>query len=165
MGARRAGIPIAHTCVVYAADGADGGIFFRKVAALKVFTRGADPALQVFDPALAPRSGETVIVKQYASAFFGTSLASTLRTAGVDTILVAGVSTSGCIRATALDACQNGFIPIVVADAVGDRDRRIHEANLFDLDAKYADVVPLSAACQFLRKWKRIRVGSPGRRK
>ena len=163
--ARRAGIPIAHTRVAYAADGADGGIFFRKVGALRVFAEGGDPALQAFDPALVPRPGETVIVKQYASAFFGTSLASTLRVAGVDTILIAGVSTSGCIRATALDACQNGFIPVVVADAVGDRDRKVHEANLFDLAAKYADVVPLSAACQFLRKWKRMDAGSSARRK
>jgi nicotinamidase-related amidase len=160
--ARRARIPIAHTCVSYAPDGADGGVFFRKVAALKVFAQGADPALQAFDPALTPKPGEIVVVKQYASAFFGTSLASTFRTLGVDTILIAGVSTSGCIRASALDACQNGFIPVVVADAVGDRDRKIHESNLFDLDAKYADVVPLSAACQFLRKWKRI--GADGRR-
>jgi nicotinamidase-related amidase len=157
--ARRAAIPIAHTRVAYAADGADGGIFFRKVAALKVFTDGADPALQAFDPALEPRPGETVIVKQYASAFFGTSLASTLRVAGVDTVLIAGVSTSGCIRATALDACQNGFVPVVVADAVGDRHRKIHEANLFDLDAKYADVESLSKTCQYLRKWKRTNTG------
>jgi len=162
--ARSAGIPIAHTRVAYAADGADGGIFIRKVRALRVFAQGGDPALQAFDPVLEPRPGETVIVKQYASAFFGTSLASTLRVQGVDTLLIAGVSTSGCIRATAIDACQHGFIPIVVADAVGDRDRRVHEANLFDIGAKYADVASLSEACAQLRKWKRTGAVKPARR-
>jgi len=162
--ARSAGIPIAHTRVAYAADYADGGVFIRKVPALRVFAQGGDPALQAFDPALEPRPGETVIVKQYASAFFGTSLASTLRVMGVDTLLIAGVSTSGCIRATAIDACQYGFIPIVVADAVGDRDRRVHEANLFDIGAKYADVVPLSEACAQLRKWQRMGAAKPVQR-
>lgn len=163
--ARRAGIAVAHTRVAYAADGADGGIFYRKVGALRVFAEGADPALQAFDPALVPLPGETVVVKQYASAFFGTSLASTLRVAGVDTLLIAGVSTSGCIRATAVDACQNGFIPLVVSDAVGDRDRRVHEANLFDIGAKYADVVTLSEACAHLRKWKRMAPARAARQK
>lgn len=153
--ARAAKIPIAHTRVAYAADCSDGGVFIRKIKALHLFAEGGDPALQAFDPALEPLPGETVVVKQYASAFFGTSLAPTLRAKGVDTLLIAGVSTSGCIRATAIDACQNGFIPIVVADAVGDRDRNVHEANLFDIGAKYADVVSLAEACAQLDKWKR----------
>lgn len=144
--ARVARIPVVHTCVRYAAGGADGGVFMRKVPALKVFAADADPAFGAFAPEVAPAPGEVVIVKQYASAFFGTSLASTLTALRCDTVLIGGVSTSGCIRATALDACQHGFAPMVVRDAVGDRTAAIHEANLYDLQAKYADVVTLDEA-------------------
>ena len=136
---RVAGIPIIHTRVEFQPDGANGGVFFRKVDALKCFIEGnplGEPG-----PGLEPQPGEVVVTKQYASAFFGTSLASTLTALGVDTLIHAGVSTSGCVRATALDACQHGFVPIVVREAVGDRDQGVHDANLFDLDAKYADVV------------------------
>jgi nicotinamidase-related amidase len=93
-----------------------------------------------------------VVTKQYASAFFGTSLASTLTALGVDTLLIAGVSTSGCVRASAVDACQHGFIPLVVREAVGDRHSAPHEANLFDLQAKYAEVVGLDQALQYLQR-------------
>ena len=124
------------------ADGVDGGIFFRKVPALRVFCSG-NP-LGYYVPALAPRADEPVVTKQYASAFFGTSLASTLRAQGIDCLLLAGMSTSGCVRASAVDAMQNGFIPVVVADACGDRHPSPHEANLFDLAAKYADVRTLA---------------------
>jgi nicotinamidase-related amidase len=148
--ARHAGIPILHTNVRYQAGGRDGGVFFRKLPALACFADGADPGLGRFDPALEPAPGEPVITKQYASAFFGTSLASTLTAARVDTLLIAGVSTSGCVRATALDACQHGFVPWVVRDAVGDRHPAPHEANLFDLQAKYAEVVPLETALRYL---------------
>jgi nicotinamidase-related amidase len=137
--ARAAAVPVLHTRVRYLPGGADGGIFRRKVPSLWVFDEGCplgEPA-----PSVAPLPGEVVVVKQYASGFFGTSLASTLRAAGVDTVVVVGLTTSGCVRATALDAMQHGFVPIVVRDAVGDRDRRPHEANLLDLQAKYADVV------------------------
>lgn len=144
--ARAKGLLILHTTVRYTPGGVDGGVFYRKAGPLKLFQEGADRHLQEFCPGLAPAPGEPVIVKQYASAFFGTSLASTLHAAGVDCLLIAGVSTSGCVRATGLDACQNGFIPIVVREAVGDRDPRVHEANLFDLNAKYADVVGLDEA-------------------
>jgi maleamate amidohydrolase len=85
-----------------------------------------------------------VITKQYASAFFGTSLASLLLAQGVDCVLLAGMSTSGCVRASAVDAMQHGFIPVVVSDACGDRHAQPHDANLFDLQAKYADVMPLA---------------------
>ena len=91
-----------------------------------------------------------MIGKQYASAFFATPLASHLTAVGVDTLLIAGVSTSGCIRASAVDCCQYGFIPMVVRDAVGDRAPEPHEASLFDLQAKYAKVVSLSAAAAYL---------------
>ncbi len=146
--ARGSGVPVLHTRVEFEPGGADGGIFYRKVQALSVFDRGSPLAEP--PPSLAPQPGEVVLTKQYASAFFGTSLASTLTSRGVDTLVIAGVSTSGCVRATALDACQHGFVPVVVREAVGDRDQRVHEANLFDLDAKYADVVGIDEVLAYL---------------
>jgi nicotinamidase-related amidase len=137
--ARAAGVPVVHTRVRYQPGGLDGGLFRRKVPSLWVFDEGC--ALGEPAPAVAPAPGEVVVLKQYASGFFGTSLASTLRALGVDTTVIVGLTTSGCVRATALDAMQHGFVPIVVRDAVGDRDERPHEANLLDLQAKYADVV------------------------
>jgi nicotinamidase-related amidase len=148
--ARAAGLPVVHTKVVIARGGADAGHFWRKVPALRVFEEGsplAEPA-----PALAPLPGEVVVTKQYASAFFGTTLASTLRALGVDTVVLVGLTTSGCIRASAVDALQHGFVPVVVADAVGDRDPRPHAANLFDLGAKYADVVSEAEAVAALSR-------------
>ncbi len=140
--ARGAGVPVLWTRVEFEPGGADGGIFYRKVGALSVFDRGGP--LGDWLPGLEPEPGEVVITKQYASGFFATSLASSLVAAGIDTAIICGVSTSGCVRATALDACQHGFVPIVVAEACGDRDPEVHRANLFDLDAKYADVEPLT---------------------
>ena len=96
-----------------------------------------------------------MITKQYASAFFGTSLASTLTALGVDTLLIAGVSTSGCVRATGVDACQHGFIPVIVREAVGDRAAGPHEANLFDLQAKYAEVADLATVQRYLGSLRR----------
>ena len=148
--ARAAGIPVLHTNVQYQPGGRDGGVFFRKVPALACFEAGAHPELAAFAEGLEPAAGETVITKQYASAFFGTTLASTLTALGVDTVLIAGVTTSGCVRATAVDACQHGFVPLVVREAVGDRHEAPHAANLFDLQAKYAEVVDLGQAQQYL---------------
>jgi len=152
LAARGAGIPVVHTNVQYQSGGRDGGVFFRKVPALKTFEAGAHPDLAAFAEGLEPVPGETVITKQYASAFFATSLASTLTSLGVDTVLIAGVSTSGCVRASTLDACQHGFIPLVVRDAVGDRHPAPHEANLFDLQAKYAEVIGLRQATDYLKQ-------------
>ncbi len=148
--ARAAGIPVMHTNVVYEPGGADGGVFFRKLPALASFERGRHPELAAFAEGLEPLPGEPVFSKQYASAFFGTKLAEALRALAVDTVLIAGVSTSGCVRATAVDACQHGFVPLVVREAVGDRHPAPHEANLFDLQAKYAEVVSLAAAEKYL---------------
>jgi len=147
--ARRARVPVLHTNVQYQPGGRDGGVFFRKVPALACFEAGARPDLASFAAGLEPIAGETVITKQYASAFFGTSLASTLTSLGVDTLLIAGVSTSGCVRASAVDACQYGFIPLVVREAVGDRHPAPHDASLFDLQAKYAEVVGLETALRY----------------
>lgn len=148
--ARRARIPVLHTNVQYQPGGRDGGVFFRKVPALRCFEAGRHRDLADFAAGLEPADGETVITKQYASAFFGTTLAPTLTALGVDTLLIAGVSTSGCVRASAVDACQHGFIPLVVREAVGDRHAAPHEASLFDLQAKYAEVVGLEQALRYL---------------
>ena len=137
--ARNAEVPVLFTNVVYQPGGADGGLFYRKVPALKLFDRGS--AAGAFPPSLQPRDDETVVTKQYASAFFGTSLASTLTAASIDTLVITGFSTSGCVRATALDALQHGFCPFVVREACADRQPGPHDANLFDLQAKYAEVV------------------------
>jgi maleamate amidohydrolase len=146
--ARAAGVPVIFTNVIYSPGGPEGGIFYRKVPALKLFEQGSP--MGAFPPELTPRAGEVVLTKHYASAFFGTSLASLLTAQGVDTLLITGLSTSGCVRASALDACQHGFLPFVVREACGDRHPSPHEANLFDLQAKYAEVISESAAINHL---------------
>jgi nicotinamidase-related amidase len=129
---------VAGFATVVSARSDSRGVFYRKVPSLRVFDIGSP--LGDFAEGIDPRAGELVIIKQYASAFFGTSLAAL----GADTSIITGVTTSGCVRATTLDAMQHGFIPYVVRDAVGDRDQRPHDANLFDLAAKYAEVVSVS---------------------
>ncbi|NJS14707.1 MAG: isochorismatase family protein [Sphingopyxis sp.] len=146
--ARKAAIPVIFTNVEYMPGGADGGIFYRKIPALKLFERGS--ALGAFPASLTPREDELVITKRYASSFFGTHLAATLTAQGIDTLMITGLSTSGCVRATALDACQHGFLPFVVREACGDRHPGPHEANLFDLQAKYAEVISESEAIAHL---------------
>lgn len=146
--ARQAEIPVIFTNVVYDEDGANGGLFYKKIPALKVFVEGSP--LGAFPPSLQPLKGEQVISKQFASAFFATSLSQMLSDKGVDTLLITGLSTSGCVRATALDALQSGFAPFVVRDACGDRHPAPHEANLFDLQAKYAEVISESEAIALL---------------
>jgi maleamate amidohydrolase len=137
--ARAAGVPVVFTNVLYSAGGVDGGVFYRKVPALQCFL-GHTP-FGAFPPGLSPREDELVISKQYPSAFFGTPLAATLRALEVDTVVIGGFSTSGCVRASALDALQHGFIPYVVREACGDRASGPHEANLFDIQAKIGEVV------------------------
>ena len=138
--ARAAGVPVLFTRVVLQPGLADAGWFAKKVPSLKVFEVG-NPLGDYPAEGPAPLPGEVVVDKQYASGFFGTSLASTLNHMRVDTPYIFGFSTSGCVRATALDALQHGFRPQVVAEASGDREAATHEQNLFDLNAKYADVV------------------------
>jgi len=146
--ARDAGIPVIFTRVEYMPGGRDGGLFYKKVAALSLFQKG-EPMAE-FDPRLRPEAEDIIVTKQYPSAFSGTSLTATLTAMGVDSCIVSGFSTSGCVRASALDALQNGFVPIVVSDACGDRDPAVQKANLFDLGAKYAEVVSLAAAKTYL---------------
>ena len=147
--AREHGVFIIYTNVVYQAGTGNGGRFFEKVAPLKSFVAG-NP-LGAWPTGLAPKDGELVLSKQYPSAFFGTSLASTLTARGVDTLLLTGLTTSGCVRATCVDAVSHGFIPLVVGDACGDRHASPHEANLFDMQAKYAEVIDTARADDYLR--------------
>lgn len=146
--ARAAGVPAIFTRVLYDANGTDGGLFYRKVPALAAYLPG-NP-LGDFPAGFGPLPGEVVVTKQYASAFFGTSLAATLNSLRIDCLLITGFSTSGCVRASALDALQNGFAPFVVRDACGDRAVAPHEANLFDLQAKYAEVIGEQRALELL---------------
>ncbi|WP_338468161.1 isochorismatase family protein [Novosphingobium sp. ZN18A2] len=146
--ARSAGAPVVFTGVTYKPDGSDGGHFFRKVPALQAFVEGSP--LARFPDDLQPSPGDVVITKQYPSAFFDTGLADDLRERGVDTVIVTGFSTSGCVRASALDALQYGFIPFVVSDGCADTRPSAHEANLEDLQAKYAEVIDSMEAMTML---------------
>ncbi len=146
--ARAAATPVVFTNVVYRPDGIDGGVFFRKIPALRSFVEGSP--LGAFPPTLLPRADELVVSKQYPSAFFGTTLAPTLHALGVDTLVITGFSTSACVRASALDALCHGFMPFVVSDACGDRHEAPHNASLFDLQAKYAEVVSEDEAARML---------------
>jgi maleamate amidohydrolase len=136
--ARSRGWPVAHTRVVYAADGSDAGAFTTKVPSLLKLTE--ESTLSAIVPELTPAAGELVIRKRQASAFFGTELAGWLAWRGVDTVLVAGCTTSGCIRASVVDAVSHNFRTVVLTDCVGDRAMAPHEANLFDMGQKYADL-------------------------
>lgn len=146
--ARAARVPVILTNVVYHQSGWNGGRFFEKAMPLRNFTQGNPMA--AWGPGLAPFEDELVVSKQYPSAFFGTSLASTLTAAGVDSVILTGLTTSGCVRASCVDAMSHGFRTAVVAEACGDRHAGPHEANLFDMNAKYADVVSEAETIAFL---------------
>jgi nicotinamidase-related amidase len=147
--AREKRIPIFFTTIEYDEGYRDAGVFIKKIPSLSVLQKGS--RMTEVDERIRPRPGEHVISKKYASAFFGTSLASTLTASRCDTVLITGCTTSGCVRASAVDSCQYGFHTIVVREAVGDRAQGPHEANLFDIDAKYGDVVSLSEALEYLK--------------
>jgi nicotinamidase-related amidase len=141
--ARRAGLPVVYTTVAYD-EGArrSAAAFIDKVPALLTLEAGS--RWVEIDPRVAPRPGEPVLTKLFASAFFGTTLATLLASSGCDGLVVTGASTSGCVRATVVDALQHGYRPAVPREAVGDRNPAAHEANLYDIDAKYGDVVSLA---------------------
>lgn len=134
--ARQRSWPVAHTRVVYAEDGSDAGVFAMKAPGLLKLTEKSP--LSAIVPQLAPRAGELIVRKQGASAFFGTGLAAWLALRRVDTVVVAGCTTSGCIRASVIDCMQYNFRPVVATDCVGDRALGPHQANLFDMGQKYA---------------------------
>jgi nicotinamidase-related amidase len=141
---RQAGVP-----VIFAQAVAEQGIWSRKIPANDILAEGSE-WLQI-DPRLEPEPDDMLLPKKYASCFFGTDLPSRLVSRSVDTLLVAGCTTSGCVRASAVDACSLGLRAIVVEDAVGDRAPLSHRASLFDIDAKYGDVVPSDEALEYLR--------------
>jgi nicotinamidase-related amidase len=142
---RAAGFPVVYTTVAYDEQGREtAAAFIDKVPALLTLEAGS--RWVEIDPRIAPLPGEPVLTKLFASAFFGTELQSLLAAAGCDTLVVTGASTSGCVRATAVDALQHGYRPVVPREAVGDRNPDAHAANLYDIDAKYGDVVSLEEA-------------------
>jgi len=132
-------LPIVFTRIVYADDGSDAGVWCEKAQRLRELTE-ANPASQVID-ILKPREGEIVIRKTQPSAFFDTNLGSLLRGQNVDAVAVVGATTSGCVRATVVDAISANFRPTVISDCVGDRAQGPHEANLFDMQQKYANLI------------------------
>jgi maleamate amidohydrolase len=152
--ARHAGIPVVFTRVAYQAGGLDGGVFYRKIPALSAYL--ANSGLSGFLDELKPEQGDLIITKQYPSAFFGTSLATSLSSLGIDTVILAGLTTSGCVRASCVDAISHGFVPIIVREACGDRHPSPHEASLFDMNAKYGDVETEQAVVGHLKNIRRL---------
>lgn len=140
--ARSGGVPVFYSTICYEEDNAaDAGLWSGKIPALAALLAGSRAAS--IDPRLGRRDDEPVIAKKFASVFFGTGLAERLRAQGIDTLVLAGCTTSGCVRATAVDAISQGYRPVVAREAVGDRWPAAHEQSLVDLEAKYADVVPV----------------------
>lgn len=158
--ARDGAIPVLFTTIAFDPGRLHTSAWLRKATGMAALVAGSP--LVAVDARLAPRAEEVLITKQGASAFFGTDLAALLTSAGVDTVLIAGATTSGCVRATAVDAVQSGFTVLVPRQCVGDRAWGPHEANLFDIDAKYGDVIDVDDAIAYLRSRSR-RVSSDAR--
>jgi maleamate amidohydrolase len=146
--ARAKGLPVVFTTIGYEPSLRDGGLWLQKVPALGDLQVGGHWV--EIDPRLEPREDETVVLKKGASAFFGTNLGAILVSQGIDSVILCGATTSGCIRATAIDLLQHGFPALVPRECVGDRAQAPHEANLFDIQAKYADVVSLEDALAYV---------------
>jgi nicotinamidase-related amidase len=146
--ARAKGLPVVFTTIGYEPGLKDGGLWLQKVPALAELQVGGKWV--AIDARLEPREDETIVLKKGASAFFGTNLAAILISQQVDSVILCGATTSGCIRATAIDLLQYGYPALVPRDCVGDRAQAPHEANLFDIQAKYADVVSLEDALEYV---------------
>jgi nicotinamidase-related amidase len=148
-------LPVVYTTVAYDEAGKQtAAVFIDKVPALLTLEAGS--RWVEIDPRLAPKAGETVVKKLFASAFYRTPLASLLAAQQCDGLIVTGASTSGCVRATAVDALQHGYRVVVPREAVGDRNQAAHEANLYDIDAKYGDVLPTEEVLAFLAARERL---------
>jgi len=148
--AHERGIPVIFSTVIYNDhDLKDAGLWAIKMKGTLTLKAGST-AVEV-DKRLDVRPTDSLLVKKYASCFFGTDLASRLMNLHADTLIITGCTTSGCVRATAVDAVQNGFRPMVVREAVGDRSAAAHDQSLFDLNAKYADVVGLDETLQYMK--------------
>lgn len=147
--ARPQAIPVIFTVIGFEPNHqADGGLWVEKIPTLRRLTRGSTGV--EIDPRLERQASDLVIIKQYASAFFGTPLAPALIAQSIDTLLVTGCTTSGCVRATVVDAISHGFRPIIPLEAVGDRAKGPHQANLFDIGSKYGDVLPFEDVITYL---------------
>jgi len=146
---RAQSLPVIYMTVAYKPDYSDAATFITKVPALEVLVEGTK--MVEIDDRIKPLPNEPVVVKKFGSAFFGTDVDERLKAANVDTAVVVGCSTSGCVRATVIDAMQNGYRTIVVEDGTADRAEGPHRANLFDMDSKYADVVSLDSALESLK--------------
>jgi nicotinamidase-related amidase len=146
--AREKGLPVIFTTIGFEPSLKDGGLWLQKVPSLGDLQLGGHWV--EIDPRLAPRPDETVIVKKGASAFFGTNLAAILISQGIDSTILCGATTSGCVRATAIDLLQYGYPTLVPRECVGDRAQAPHDANMFDIQAKYADVVSLEEALAYV---------------
>jgi nicotinamidase-related amidase len=146
--ARAKGLPVVFTTIGFEPSLKDGGLWLQKVPTLGELQIGG-PWVEI-DPRLEPREDETVVLKKGASAFFGTNLTAILVSQDVDSVILCGATTSGCVRATAIDLLQYGWPTLVPRECVGDRAKAPHEANLFDIQAKYADVVPLAEALAYV---------------
>jgi maleamate amidohydrolase len=160
---RRHGIPIFFTSIAYTHGRIEESLFVRKIPAMDILLVGSD-AVQI-DTRLTPREGEYVIFKEFPSAFAGTPLASHLVTSGVDTIVIAGCSTSGCIRSSVVDAITYGFRPVVVKDCVGDRWAGSHALALAEMASKYADVITLGETIAELERLREHEAAERGRKR
>ena len=147
---KHSNIPVIFTEVKYRNGGENGGTFYKKVPALSCFDEGKRS--QKIHSHLKTNSEDILITKQFPSAFFKTDLEAILKAKGVDTLLITGVTTSGCIRATCIDSISSDFVTLVVSDAVGDRAVEPHEANLFDMSAKYADLLTTDQAIELINE-------------
>lgn len=140
-------LPVVFTTVVYH-DESQARVFRDRIPALDILKPGT--RWVEVDPRLEPLEGEPVIEKQWASGFFKTRLNDFLQSKGVDSLVVTGLTTSGCVRATAVDGLQNDYRVMIPREAVGDRNKKAHRANLFDLSAKYADVLDLESVLEII---------------
>ncbi|MEV4950862.1 isochorismatase family protein [Paenarthrobacter nitroguajacolicus] len=146
--ARRQGLPIYFTTIVFDQEQLTSSVWLVKMPVMNVLSAGS--GWERIDPRVAPLEGEVVVTKQAASGFAGTDLADRLKADGVNTVILCGATTSGCVRATAVDACAHSLPTFVVRECVGDREHRPHESALLDLDAKYADVVSLEETLRMI---------------
>lgn len=145
---RGAGLPVVFTTIAYEAHYRDAGMWIKKVPSLEILRKGT-PMVEV-DDRIRPEPAERILEKKFASAFFKTDLEAYLNARGIDTVIMVGCTTSGCVRASAIDSISCGYHTIVVAEATGDRAQGPHEANLFDIEAKYGDVVSLREVTDYL---------------
>lgn len=148
VAARATGAPVYLSTIAYDDPAREAGVWIAKIRGLRDLVLGSSEVEQ--DPRLERDPSDRIVIKRFASCFFGTTLAEDLRSDGVDTLIIAGCTTSGCVRASAVDACQHGFRTIVAREATADRIRAAHEQSLVDIELKYGDVLPVDTILQHL---------------